>query len=177
MVVVLSWTEVYNVIDHVSVILSVPLAVTGFWIAIAQIRKTRAVAEAARDMAAIARTEASRAGILVLLPQLQRVEEQIDQAVDKGSVDLVMAWANTWRWQASQLSGHLKIVTSEDGKLPQLLQSSVLTAAAAKKTLVGNDLADLHRATKRMRDAISAVTSELGALAVHYAALPERDSI
>jgi hypothetical protein len=176
-VVGLTWADVYSVIDHVSTILSVPLAVGGFWIALHQIGKTRRAAEAARDMATAAREDASRASVLVLIPQLQRVEEQIDRAVDAKSVELVIAWANTWRWQASQLNEHLRTLPSmARHELPRLLQESVIAAANVKKSLTGNTPSDLQRSTKRMRDAVTAVTSELGGLVVHYSALPERTS-
>lgn len=164
-----TWSSFYSVIDVLSTTLSLPLAIIGFGVAYFQIRKTRAAAESARDAALAARSDASRAAILILLPQLQRVEEQIDRAVETRSVELVLSWSNAWRWQASQLSGHIDVVASSRPQLPQLLQASVMAASTAKTALVGSSTPpDIARATKRMRDAIMAVTSELGALTVHY---------
>ena len=170
----MTWSYVYSVVDVVSTVLSVPLAVGGFWIAIAQIRKTRRAAESALDTAAKARADARRAGILVLIPQLQRIEDHIERAVDTQSADLLTAWASTWRWQASQLNHYLlRDRLTNSTPLPQLLQASVLEAATVKRSLGNGNPTAWARTRKRLGESVAAVTNELGGLAVHYTELPD----
>ena len=171
----MAWSQVYSVVDVVSTSLSVPIAIAGFWIAISQIRKTRAAAEAARDTAATARADARRAAVLVLIPQLQRIDEQIEAAIEAHSPDLLTAWANTWRWQASQLNQYLQTEPLPSAvDLPQQLQASVLAAANVKQGL--KNATAWTRRTKRLSETVTAVTNNLGALAVQYAELPDRSA-
>lgn len=172
----MDWEALYGFVDVASTSLSMPVAITGFWIAIAQIRKTTRAAEAAREAASNARADARRAGILILLPQLQRAEEQIDRAIDGRSVDLLIAWANTWRWQASQLNMYLQRERVTSTTLPPLLQASVLAAARIKQGLDNTSQIAWSRTTKRLSDAVTAVTNELGGLAVEYVELPDRST-
>lgn len=162
------WETTYDVVDHVSTSLSIPLAVVGFVIAIRQINKSRSAAEAARDAATNTTADLNRAGILVLLPQLQRVEEQIERAVDSGSTELFIAWANVWRWQASQFRGYLELAEVDSKTLSEHIQKSVTLVTVAKSSLVGNSSVDLVKATKKALESIAVVTSELGALAALY---------
>ncbi|MFE9743629.1 hypothetical protein ACFYOT_01865 [Saccharothrix saharensis] len=166
----LSWQAAYSVIDHVSTVASIPLATIGFFVAYVQIRKTRKAAEATRAAVESARTEMSRAGVLTLLPQLQRIEEQMERAVSSNSVELFLAWSNTWRFQAGELKGHLEMLAPGNEQLPTLIQKSVGLAGYMKTALDDKREVDLRKVTRKTREAVAAVTNELGSLVAVYGA-------
>lgn len=150
--------------DYISTTLSIPIAAAGFYIAIKQINKTKVAAEAARDAAETARKQVGRGSLLVLLPQLQRTEEELERAINLDSRDLCATWLNTWRWQAGQLKGHLRRITTDTATLETTIQASVVASANAKNNLMGPEPGDLKKSTSTARRSIAAVTSEIGDL-------------
>lgn len=155
----------YWYIEHITIISTIPLALIGFGFTLWQVRKTRTAAEAARDAAKNAQRGIGRGSLLVLIPQLQRTEEELERAVRSGYSDIAMSWLGTWRWQAGQLRGLIN-VASTDRAVLRAIQASVVAAAEAKTELVGSIGVDLVIATKDVRTAIAAVTNQLGELAV-----------
>ncbi len=112
----------------------------------------------------------------MLIPQLQRAEEELERSVTSGSPDLVITWINHWRWQASELRGHFRILAPADRQLSKLVQASVTASTLAKKSITNGDDVDLIRVTKRLRDAIAGVINELGEAKVYYTSLAGDDS-
>lgn len=168
------WRTIYSVIDHVETIASLPLVAVGFWLARRQLIRTRKAAEAAKIAAERAKAEASRAGILALIPQLRQIEEEIGRAVRSGSPELVLTWSASWRWQAGQLRGHLEVVEHGNDTLLTALQESVASASIAQASLMrATGGVDLQRATRRLVESIAKVTNELGATLVHYSSRQE----
>jgi hypothetical protein len=155
----------YWIVEHVSTISVIPLAIVGFGITWWQIHKTRTAAEAARDAARDTQHGIGRGSLLVLIPQLQRTEEELERAVRSGHHDIALSWLGTWRWQAGQLRGLINVTSTERDTLKSI-QESVVAAADAKAELIASAEADLVIATQDVRTAIAAVTNELGELAV-----------
>jgi hypothetical protein len=152
-------------IDHISTILSVPLALIGFSIAIWQIRKTRVAAEAARSAAATALNQVQRLSLVGLLPVLTRIDDEIDRAIDVKSKEMLRFWLSQWKWHASETRGFLDAEKLEEEKVMKLIQSSVVATTDLRRELHEVDLDQLARVTVNMRKAIGKVTSELGTLA------------
>jgi hypothetical protein len=155
----------YNLVEHAATITAIPFALGGFGATIWQTWKARKAAEAANDAATSAKVHMSRANLLLLIPQLQKAEEELERAVTEQSLATVIYWLGAWRWQASQLRAYLSMTASGDRKVLKLIQNSLATAGNTKTRLVGNSAADLIKETIGVRDAIALVTTELGALA------------
>ena len=144
---------------------AIPLALIGFSVTIWQTVRARSAAEAARDAAKVAQTALARNSLLVLIPQLQRVEEELERSVQIDSGDLAVTWLSNWRWQAGQVRGLLGKPTSENKRLLKALQSSISISAKVKSDIIDGTMDELTIATKVAREAIADVTSELGTLA------------
>ena len=156
--------SLYDLVDHITTMTTIPFTVTGFGIAIWQTIKTRKAAEAAQSAVDATQRKLSRTSLLVLIPQLQRAEGELERAINQGSKDLVINWLAEWRWQASQLRGHLKIASPSDRRLLKLIQDSVVSAATTKTGLVGITIGDLSMESQKALAAIANVTNELGSL-------------
>jgi hypothetical protein len=144
---------------------AIPFALAGFGFTIWQIVKTRTAAESALDAARSAQHSIVRNSLLMLIPQLQRVEEELERAVRTQSEDSVVTWLSSWRWQAGQVRGFLAEASPHNKQVLSALQSSIAMAAQVKSAIIDGPLEDLPIITKAARDAIADVTNELGALA------------
>jgi hypothetical protein len=153
------------VVQDTAAYTAIPLALAGFGITFWQIARTRRVAEAARDAARSTQSDIIRSSLLILIPQLQRVEEELDRAIQIGSDDLAMTCLANWRWQAGQVRGYLSRTSKGNRQIISSLQSSIAMAAQVKSAIIDSSAADLADITKSARDAIADVTNELGMLA------------
>ncbi|MFD4725006.1 hypothetical protein ACFWNW_07960 [Streptomyces seoulensis] len=160
--------SLYSSIDVAATVTSIPFAVVGFGVTIWQSRQAKNAAEAARDAAREATDNISRASLLVLIPQMHRVEEELERAVRDKSVDLALSWLSTWRWQAGQARGFLSSSTADEVEVLSALQASVTAARSSKAKLIDSQGVDIVAATKQALSAIGKVTGELGALAASY---------
>ncbi|GHJ10925.1 hypothetical protein TPA0907_52920 [Micromonospora humidisoli] len=158
--------NVLDLIGHVADISAVPIAIIGFGVTYNQVKKTRKAAEAAESAARNSQTAIGRSSLLGLIPQLQRVEEELDRAIRSGSEPVVASSLQSWRWQAGQVRGLLQVGKLASRELLVDIQDSVSAASQAQIELSGSggDL-NLATATKDVRDAIAKVTNELGAIA------------
>ncbi|MEU9643850.1 hypothetical protein [Streptomyces sp. NPDC048188] len=155
----------YSIVDAASTWTAIPLAGLGFGITIFQTYKAKSAAESARIAAEGVREGISRASLLVLIPQLHRIEDQFERSVRDRSLDLTIAWLSTWRWQAGQVRGFLDEDEPTQREMITLLQASISAAASAKARLIDEDSPNVVLATKNARQAMSKVTSGLGAMA------------
>ena len=156
----------YWYIEHAAAIAAIPLAIAGFGFTLWQIRKARTAAEAARDAAKEAQRGIGRGTLLLLIPQLQRTEDEVERAIGDGKQDLMFSWLAIWRWQASQLRGLLKVAAPDERGILKAIQKSMVATADLKTELFGIQNSDLVDATREVRTAITAVTNGLGELAV-----------
>src|SRR6266571_3879160 len=142
---------------------AIPFAMIGFGITFWQLSKTRRAAELARDAARLAQSDISRGSLLILIPQLQRVEEELERAVRIDSADMVLSWLGNWRWQAGQARGLLAIASPGNRGILKALQSSLAAAAIVRSHLIdSSDDDSLAAMTRPARDAITNVTNQLG---------------
>ncbi|MEZ7157262.1 hypothetical protein ACBR38_19800 [Streptomyces sp. MAD19A] len=103
----------------------------------------------------------------MLIPQLVRIEDEIDRAVNENDVRLVVSWLNTWRWQASQAKGYLQAAKADDPKVMKALQASITASGETKNILVAGT-SDLIQDSAAARKAISKAAGELGSLAANF---------
>jgi hypothetical protein len=152
-------------IDHISTILSVPLAVLGFGLAIWQIVKTRRAADAAKAAALLALNQVRQLNLAGLLPQLTRIDDEIDRAVQDDSAEILRFWLSQWKWQAGVARGLLDSGNRDEEKIMRLIQSSIVAASDVRRELFGVPSGQLVAATTDLRRSVGRVTSELGMLA------------
>jgi hypothetical protein len=145
--------------------LGLPLTVVGFALAIWQIVKTRTAAKAAETAANRATAAMSESFLLVLLPQLHKVESDLDSAVDRGERHLAANHMSQWRWQAGQLRGLLEPSDPASKKIAKSIQTSITLAASAKIDALDPQL-PLSDVSRPVQDAIAAVTGEVGQLSM-----------
>ncbi|MFC8454607.1 hypothetical protein [Kitasatospora sp. NPDC057223] len=157
----------YDLVDHVATITSIPFAVIGFAITIWQTWKARTAAEKAQEAAEVMRDRITRSSLVMLIPQLTRVEDEIDRAVSDGNVRLAISWINTWRWQAGQVKGLLQAAQADDPKIMKALQASIVASGEAKNALLAGS-SDLYADSAVMRRTISRASGELSSLAAIY---------
>lgn len=160
----MNWPGIF---EDANLYFGIPLAVAGFGATYYQALRARGASEAARDAAQSAEQTISRNHLLVLLPQLQRVENDLDFAVEQGDRKLASFLMSNWRWQAGQLRGFLKD-DPQNRKTLKAIQTSITLAASAKIDVL--DTANPVAKTARpVQDAIAAVTGDLGHLTVKNA--------
>lgn len=167
-----AWPSYADWANHVSVI-GFPLAVVGFGATLFQLKRTRRSAEAAATAASGAQAQFANNHLLVLLPQLQRIENDLTSAARGRNVDLLLHHLDAWRWEAGQLSS-LLVQADRGAKVLPLLQESVTLASVAKKRLL-TDRADLLGSTEQVRDSVSEVTDAFGGLVADLTATLTQD--
>ncbi|MFB7430512.1 hypothetical protein ACFCZ5_04135 [Streptomyces microflavus] len=155
--------SVYSVIDSVTTVSGIPLALAGFSVTFWQAREAKKSADQARDAAESTREKLIRSSLISLIHQLGKTEEELDQAVREGESRSAISWINTWKWQASQAKGLIKSSNAEEVKVLRALQTSIVAAGEAKNTLISNP-SDLVSDTANVRSAIVKVTGEIGPL-------------
>ncbi|WP_435233013.1 hypothetical protein [Micromonospora aurantiaca (nom. illeg.)] len=153
-----------DLMGHVADVSALPIAVAGFGITLWQIKRTRKVAEAARDSAVAAQSAIQRSNLLVLIPQLLEIEAKLERAAKDGMEEVITSNLRAWRWQAGQVKGLLEKAGGAAPTLLTALQDSIAAAAQLQTELVGVTAVDWPAATLDVRGAIAGVTNELGAL-------------
>ena len=140
---------------------SIPLQVLGFGLAFWQIGKTRKAANAAKTAALGAQSQIASNLLLVVLPQLNQIESNLEWAIGNSNRTAVVHYLGSWRWQAGQVRGHLERQGQEDEDFLALLQSSIATAADTKLA-IQNPATDLTKHTRAALRSIAAVTGLVG---------------
>jgi hypothetical protein len=158
------------------------IAVTGFGVALYQIRLAKqeisrgvTAAEAARD--AVGRTE--RLVILIELlhaiPRMQRLERDLNAAVREAKTDAAVQHLQDWRVLAAETRGMLVEQDYDTQSLQSRLGESATAAAQAIDLMETTQ--DLTGATKRAATVISGACEEAGVLMGQLKARPGMESI
>ncbi|WP_144022614.1 hypothetical protein [Asanoa hainanensis] len=157
--------DAWEVAGRVADVTAVPGLVTGFIITFVQLRKTRNEAAAARQASELSQEAISRSGLLALVPQLERVEDELADAIRANDRARALGHLLTWRRKASQLRGLLDVTSLGKEKLLVSIQESVTLAAESRTLMLGEDEVDMLAVLKDALTSISAVTDELSAVA------------
>jgi chromosome segregation ATPase len=169
----MSWGDL-TFVEQVSLISGL-LTPPSLGIAIFQLRKTRTAAEASR----VAVVETARGlatyQALLLLPQLERLEAELDEAVkaaadnadDADALKVARDKAEkvllSWRQHCSRLRGLLSAADVNAPDIDVILQESVVLAGSAKNDLVTRKKS-LGRAVSGVGKSITEVNNQLGGL-------------
>jgi hypothetical protein len=136
----------------------------GVLIALVQLVRTRSTLKATQT--AINRTERHLAlnHLLFLLPQLQRLEGDLDVAVENDQRDTVIRQLVEWRRLASEIHGLVDGQPFSEPPRTDQLRQSVTSAAVTKRQLVGSSQRSLKATTESVRDDIAAACEYAGSL-------------
>jgi hypothetical protein len=139
------------------------LGIAGLIAAFLQVLRTKKAVVAAQE--AIERTENHLAlnQVLVLLPQIQKLEDDLDAAVNGGSREAVLRHLGQWRMLAMEAYGLIHQQDYADDAHAEQLRQSAISAAAAKSQLVGTQK-DLVAATRSVRREIATASEYAGTL-------------
>jgi len=157
-------------VDHISKIASIPLTLLGFGFTIWQLLKTKSAVQAAYEATLAMRRQVRRTNLATLLPQLTRIEDEIDRAVANRSVETVRSLISDWRWQAGETRIYLSASNAQEKKILRSIQASISVAADTQRE-IHREIHDvdspelLVSVTDPLRKAVSRVTGELGAVA------------
>jgi hypothetical protein len=141
------------------------LSVIGVAVALWQLRKTARAATAAKE--ATERTERRLAlnQILIIVPQLLTIEQDLEAAANDGDVKAVIRYLYRWRGMANELRGLLGDEVAGDYRdLRSLLQKSSALASRAKSNLFRDPKSPLE-VTRQVRTIISDVCDQCGTFA------------
>ena len=152
-------------IDHSSAIASLPLALVGFGITIWQLLKTRTAAESAHAAAIKAMAQVSRMTLIGLLPQLRQIDDEMDRAIKEKATEPLRFWISQWKFQASQVRGHLAEHDREEAKLMRAIQASLSAASDLRQALHGMPADQLPATSQDLMKNVNKITAELGTLA------------
>lgn len=165
-------------LNWVNATVSIPLALLGFSLAIWQsveakksADQAKTAAEAAKEAAEESRAQFRLLSAASLLPQLLRLEESIERAIEKKSTDLLSHSVASWRWQAGMCRGYLDGGSAEETAVMTNIQKSIVAVGQLKESIMDFGVStDWPKETKKARRSIGAVTQELGALAAQQTA-------
>lgn len=154
----------YHLLEGINTYTAIPLQVGGFGIAIWQIKKARNSADSARQAIISTQDAIARNNLLLLIPQLRRLEQQLQSAIKGDHRDLVGSHLDDWRYHASTLRGVLEQVGDGTTELLQHVQASV-TQARYARLAIQKSSADIVKATRLAQGAIMRVTDEATTIA------------
>jgi hypothetical protein len=103
--------------------------------------------------------------VLILMPFLERIEWDLQRAVDDLDWAMTVHQLQTWRWQAGHVSGLVQAIPNIPSGFMSALRKSVALAAVARTGLAKTDLLD--KGTKQVRTAIADVTNQIGEVTAH----------
>jgi hypothetical protein len=139
------------------------LGIAGLVAALVQLKRTKDAVTAAQE--AIERTEArlSINQVLVLLPQMQKLEDDLDAAVHGQSQEAVLRHLGQWRMLAMEVFGLVKGQDYADEAALDQLRASAVSAASAKGQLIGTHK-NLVTTTRTVRREIATAAAYAGTL-------------
>lgn len=152
----------------VNLYFGVPLAAVGFTITLIQLHRTKAAANAAKEAVDAASQLFNNNLLLSLLPQLQRIESEIDSAVAYGQRHLISHYMSQWRWQAGQMKGLLDVNDPNAKRVGRAIQTSI-AVCASQKFDVANEAISLELAVRPVQEALAKVTGEIGTITTQRA--------
>lgn len=137
------------------------LTFAGFAVTLYQLRRTRKIAEATKDTVVAATGRVRYNQLLVLIPQLQSLESELDSALREIDPRVAERALVRWKQLASQTAGILGATGPAQAALVSELKKSCGLAVEAKGRLVESP-EDVKTITKGVREAISRLCDSLG---------------
>lgn len=143
----MTWIEIFNFGTGV-------LSVLGLAITLWQVRRTAAVVEATRQAVTTTIQKLSINQLLLLAPQLQQIENDLDLAVHADDPIRALASINAWRRGATEVLAFLRRTPGTNSSEAEAsIRDSLSLALAAKNGLLEH-AKPVENATRRVRKAI-----------------------
>lgn len=145
------------------------VGVIGFGFTIHQLRRTATATEASNELLVNVGARMKANHLLVLLPQLHLLSDELDEAVltdDKKAVTRALV---SYSRAASQIASMLD-TSSESPELVDMLRESAKAAGTAKGVIVGGTNKSLAVVVKSVTEAMSTVSNNASELISSYQA-------
>lgn len=139
------------------------LTIVGFGLTFWQLRRTKRVAEATQETVYKATDRVRYNQLLVLLPQLQNLEPELDTAVREDDSRVAARTLVRWNQLASQVRGILSTMGVEYEETALDLTKSCEAAASAKGDLV-DETGLVKDVTKEARALMASLSTALGGI-------------
>ncbi|MFI7433243.1 hypothetical protein [Micromonospora haikouensis] len=136
------------------------LGLVGLAVAIFQIWRTGRIAAATKVAMEEAVRRISLFNILLVVPELSRIENDLDRAANSENPDEVRRSLREWREVASDFYGLLDGEAGNHDELMTLVRQSVTLSTVAKGQLISSKQGSVLSATKRVRESIEHVCQE-----------------
>jgi uncharacterized iron-regulated membrane protein len=160
----MTWQDLLAIVGVVVGLLSLAGAIWGLVIALEQLRKTQTSAEAAIVGREDAVRRLTRTQLLVLTMQLQALQAEILDSIERGERIATVKGLTRWHQASGQMVGILTSADLGSRKMYEDLQrASILAAQAADAAMMKPD-ADLKIITEAYRSVVIATTLKLTAL-------------
>jgi len=145
------------------------VSIVGFWLAIVQLRRTAKATKATADNIKQTLHRMNINHMLVLLPQLRLIENDLDQAAEDEDRRLAQRTLISYAHTASQVASLLQgSETTSDVELIQKLRSSARKASQAKAQLVSSSRVSVKAAIKDVLGEVGDVTGTCAGLIAQY---------
>lgn len=129
-------------------------SIIGLGIAIWLIVRTGRIARATRTAVEDATQHIGLYNILLIVPELSRIEFELERAAQEDSKDHVHRLLREWREVASDFRGLLIREEGSSVNLDKLVQESLVLVVTAKSQILSGKDATALRSTQRAREAI-----------------------
>lgn len=149
-----------NTIKGVDVTLGEWLSLIGLAVALAQIWRLGRITRATKKAVEEATGRVSLYNFLLVVPELTRLESDIEAAALADDPELLRRHLKEWREAMGELHGVLSNEGLSGQKIEQLISDSLVNVTLAKSNVVEGKSTDLLTATKKARKAIEDVCIE-----------------
>jgi hypothetical protein len=141
------------------------LSVLGLLIAIVQIWRTGRIVRATNRAVNSASQRVSLYNILLVIPELSRVSNDLDNAAMSNNKEAARKALVEWRHLASDFKGLLANEGLSDNGIEKLVQQSLAQSRVAKNQIVDGGAVSVLDSTKKARDSIDATCVQAKTLA------------
>ncbi len=143
---------------------AIALTIAGFWIAIAQLRKTRSATEVASAELRKARTKLNSDQLSAVVTQIQIIVADIDFAIETNDREVAHRSLLRFSYVANESIALLGNLSSDHSELESRLENAASAALDAKSLIVGKKSADVARTAKAVGIEISGLCVEISGL-------------
>lgn len=158
------WYASISWVDWLTVI-GFPLALAGLYLTWHQAREASNAANAARGAVLRTQQQIRSNQLMVLIPQLTWIANEVDWAIERENFDVVRRFLNSWRQHAGNVHGILMAQAPDENDILKVLMSSIGMAAVTDRLLFQQEKStrkDCMRAREAIRSAIDQLTPWLG---------------
>jgi hypothetical protein len=138
-----------------------PLTLVGLYVTWHQAREASSAANAARRAVQRTRDQIRANQLMVLVPQLTWIANEVDWAIEGENFDVVRRFLNSWRQHAGNVHGILEAQAPNEDSILKALMASISMAAITDDVLFKQDNKSTRKDCMRARQAIRSAIDEL----------------